>query len=222
MDIPNLSFFITRKVNDISDNKNWIQCVKQIRNFYKYEPIFIIDDSNDINLITNIEDIKDFPIYNIHFLNTDEDLEIKGTAEFASFYYYLKMKVSKKALFIHDHFSLSNKIDVECDIRFLYGFIDENEKYKSLVNNLILHLNDGEKIIDYKYKYNWLGCYDNSCLISINYLIYLEKHYNLLHLSKDFNNKLMRDVFQRFFGLLITYDKKNINDLSLFGIKNQN
>ena len=37
MDIPNLSFFITRKVNDISDNNNWIQCVKQIRNFYKLQ-----------------------------------------------------------------------------------------------------------------------------------------------------------------------------------------
>jgi hypothetical protein len=90
MDIPNLSFFITRKVKDISDNYLWIQCVKQIRNFYKYEPIFIIDDCNDIDFITNIDDINDFPIYNIHFLNTDQDLEIKGSGEIASFYYYLK------------------------------------------------------------------------------------------------------------------------------------
>jgi hypothetical protein len=223
MDIPNLSFFITRKVKDISDNYLWIQCVKQIRNFYKYEPIFIIDDCNDIDFITNIDDINDFPIYNIHFLNTDQDLEIKGSGEIASFYYYLKMKVSKKAFFIHDNFSLLNKLDIDTntDIRFLYGLIDENEKYKSLVNNLILNLNEAENIIDYKYKYNWLGCYENSCLISIDYLLYLEKRYQFFIILKDIKNKLLKDVFQRLFGLLITYDKKSIDNISFFGIKNQ-
>jgi hypothetical protein len=38
---------------------------------------------------------------------------------------------------------------------------------------------------------------------------------------KDIKNKLLKDVFQRLFGLLITYDKKSIDNISFFGIKNQ-
>jgi hypothetical protein len=98
-DIPKLSFFITRKVKNIDDNFIWIECIKQLRSFYKYEPIFIIDDCNDINLITDLKDIQDFPTFNIHILNTDEDLEIKGKGYVAGFYYYRKMKVSKRAIF---------------------------------------------------------------------------------------------------------------------------
>ena len=90
-DIPKLSFFITRKINNFNDNFIWIECVKQIRCFYKYEPIFIIDDCNNQDIIVKIENVKDLPVYNIHILNTDEDPEIKGRGEFASFYYYRKI-----------------------------------------------------------------------------------------------------------------------------------
>lgn len=220
--IPELSFFITRKIKDYNDNFIWIECVKQIRNFYKYEPIFIIDDCNNPDIIVKLEDVKDLPVFNIHFLNTDEDPEIKGRGEFASFYYYYKMKVSSRALFIQDSFFLLKPLDeniiYNCDIRFLFGFIDNEEKFKSIVNNLIRDLNEGDKIIEYKYKYNWVGCFGVSCLISIEYLMYLEKRYNFLIISRDITNKTMKEVFERLFGLLITYDKKSFNNIALFGI----
>ena len=220
--IPELSFFINRKIKDYYDNFIWIECVKQIRNFYKYEPIFIIDDCNNPDIIVKLEDVKDLPVFNIHFLNTDEEPEIKGRGEFASFYYYYKMKVSSRALFIQDSFfllkPLDNNIICDCDIRFLFGFIDNEEKFKSIVNNLIRDLNEGDKIIEYKYKYNWVGCFGVSCLISLEYLMYLEKRYNFLIISRDITNKTMKEVFERLFGLLITYDKKSFNNIALFGI----
>lgn len=220
--IPNLSFFITRKVRNINDNFIWIECIKQIRTFYKYEPIFIIDDSNDTNIILKLEDIKDFPIFNINILNTDEDLQIKGSGEFASFYYYHKIKVSKKAIFIQDNFFLlkpfNEDIINQSDIRFLFGFIDKKELFKSLSNNLILDFNEGDKIIDYKYRYNWVSCYGVSCIISLEYLLYLEQRYNFFIISSNINNKIMREVFERIFGLLITYDKKSFNNISIFGL----
>ena len=222
-DIPKLSFFITRKINNFNDNFIWIECVKQIRCFYKYEPIFIIDDCNNQDIIVKIENVKDLPVYNIHILNTDEDPEIKGRGEFASFYYYRKMKNSSRALFIRDSFFLLKPLDDNiinnCDIRLLFGFIDKEEKFKSLVNNLILDLNEGNKIIEYKYKYNWVGCFGVSCLISLEYLMYLDKHYNFFIISNEIINKTMKEVFERFFGLLITYDKKNLTNISLFGNK---
>jgi hypothetical protein len=210
-----LSFFINRKVREEKDNFIWIECVKQIRKFYKFEPIFIIDDCNDTNLI---ESIKEF---NINIINTDDDLEIKGSGEFACFYYYKKIKVSERAIFIQDNFILLKPFEEEIfnnDIRFLCGFIDKQETYKSLVNNLILDLNEGDKIIEYKYKYNWVGCYGVSCLISHEYLLYLEEKYNLFIISQDIKNKIMREVFERLFGLLITYDKKNFSNISIFGL----
>jgi len=221
-DIPKLSFFITRKVNNFNDNFIWIECVKQIRTFYKYEPIFIIDDGNNQDIIVKLENVKDLPIFNIHFFNTDEDLEIKGRGEFVSFYYYRKLKVSQRALFLQDSFFLLKPLDDNiinnCDIRLLLGFIDKEEKFKSLVNNLIRDLNEGDKIIDYKYKYNWIGCVGGSCLISLEYLFYLEKRYNFFVISNEIINKTMKEVFERFFGLLITYDKKSFTNISLFGV----
>lgn len=220
--IPKLSFFITRKIKNYNDNFIWIECVKQIRNFYKYDTIFIIDDCNNPDFIVKLEDVKDLPVYNIFLLNTDEDPEIKGRGEFASFYYYRKMKVSHRALFIQDSFFLLKPLDENIinnsDIRFLLGFIDKEEKNKSLVNNLIRDLNEGDKIIEYKYKYNWVGCFGVSCLISLEYLFYLEKRYNFFTISKDITNKTMKEVFERLFGLLITYDKKNFTNISIFGV----
>jgi len=222
-DIPKLSFFITRKVRNIDDNFIWIECIKQLRNFYKYEPIFIIDDCNDINLITDLKDIQDFPTFNIHILNTDEDLEIKGKGYVAGYYYYRKMKVSKRAIFLHDSIFLLKPFDdnliYNSDIRFLFGFIDNNELFKSIVNNIIYELNEGDKIIEYKYKFNWVGCFGNCSLISLDYLLYLEKRYNFFIILKDIKSKIMNEVFERLFGLLITYDKENFNNLSFYGLK---
>jgi len=129
--------------------------------------------------------------------------------------------VSERAIFIQDNFFLLKPFEEEIfnnDIRFLCGFIDNQEKYKSLVNNLIHDLNEGDKIIEYKYKYNWVGCYGVSCLISHEYLLYLEEKYNLFIISQDIKNKIMREVFERLFGLLITYDKKNFSNISIFGL----
>jgi len=222
--IPNLSFFIYRKINDVKDNIVWVECVKQIRNFYKYEPIFIIDDCNDKNIIIDLNNIKGLPIFNIHFLNTEDekDVDLKGCGELACYYFYFKLKVSTKAIIIQDSFFLLKPLDnnlLNTDIRFLLGFIDNQEFSKSLVNNLILELNNGHNIIDYKYKYNWVGCFGLNSLISINYLIYLHNTYHIFNLINDVKFKLMREVLERAFGLLITYDKKNFNDISFFGLK---
>jgi len=210
-----LSFFIIRKVRISKDNDIWKECVKNIRNFYKNEAIYIIDDMNDMRFCEIYEGFS-----NLHFLNTDNDLEIKGCGEFACFYYYHKLKNSKRAFFIQDSFFILKPIPFDnIDIRFLFGFIDCNEIYKSLVNNLILDLNEGHKIIEYKYKYNWVGCFGVSCLISLDYLLYLETRYNLFVIIKDIKNKILREVFERLFGLLITYDKKGFNNISIFGLK---
>lgn len=222
--IPNLSFFITRKVRDIKDNIIWIECIKQIRSFYKYEPIIIIDDCNDKNLIININDIPNFVIQNIHIVDTQDvkDINIIGSGELASFYFYFKFKISKHAFFIQDNFFLLKPFDQQLifnsDIRFLFGFIDTDFS-PSLVNNLVLDLNHGSDILNYKFNFNWISCYGVSCLISLDYLIYLINFYNLFIFFDSVKSKLMREVFERVFGLLITFDKKKFNDISFFGLK---
>jgi hypothetical protein len=112
--------------------------------------------------------------------------------------------------------------NIESILKYIPPNIKERskeEKFKSLVNNLILNLNEGNKIIEYKYKYNWIGCYGTSCLISLDYLMYLNNHYNFFIISNEIINKTMKEVYERFFGLLITYDKKNFSNISLFGNK---
>jgi len=218
--MSSLSFFINRKVKEIKDNIIWIECVKQIRNFYKDEMIYIIDDDN-MNIV-DLNDVSDFTNENIQII-TINDEKLKGRGEFISFYYYLKLKPSPKAIFIQDSFFIMRKFDERMvknqDICFLFGFIDKEEFAKSLVNNLIYDLNEGDKILKYKYKYNWVGCFGVSCLISFNYLLYLNERYNLLNLAVEIKSKLMREVFERVFGLLITYDKRSFDNISFYGLK---
>jgi len=228
--IPKLSFFIYRQVKDMKDNYCWIECIRQIRCFYKNEPIFIIDDydRND-DLFIELEKIKDidFNILNIHNIKVlENDNHLKGRGELLCFYYYLKLKPSKKAIFLQDNLFILKKFDenmiANSDIRFIYGFIDNNEFYKSLVNNLILDLNEGNEILEYKYKYNWVGCYGVCCMISLDYLNYLQDKYNFMIILTEVKSKIMREVFERLFGLLITYDKKGFSNISFYGLKCSN
>lgn len=224
-DIPELSFFITRKINNMNDNLLWIECIRQIRLFYNNEPIYIIDDDNNIDNIIKLDTIVDIPKHNIHLLNTNDDLHIKGSGSLASFYYYHKLKSSKRAIFLKDDLFILKPFDEDTiknsDIRLLFGFIDKHETYKSLVNSLVLNLNYGQKILEYKYNYNWVGCLNNSCLISLDYILYLDNHYNFFINLHFINNKLLSKVFERLLGLLITYDKKNLTNISLLGFNCQ-
>lgn len=220
--IPDLSFFVYRQVKDKGDNYCWIECVNQIRLFYKSEPIFIIDDydRND-DACVHFEGKSHINIHVIKVL--EDDNHLKGRGELLSFYYYLKLKPSKKAIFLQDNLFILKKFDDDIininDIKFIYGFIDNNEFNKSLVNNLILDLNEGDEIIKYKYKFNWIGCYGGCCMISLDYLKYLQNRYNFLILLNEVKSKIMREVFERIFGLLITYDKNGFTDITFYGLK---
>jgi len=222
---PELSFFIYRQVKEKGDNYCWIECVNQIRRFYKNEPIFIIDDYDrnddvclrfDVNMNINIHIIKVL----------EADNHLKGRGELLCFYYYLKLKPSKKAIFLQDNLFILKKFDDDMiknnDIKLIFGFIDNEEFNKSLVNNLILDLNEGDKILEYKYKFNWVGCYGSCCMISLDYLKYLQDKYNLLILLNEIKSKIMREVFERIFGLLITYDKNGFSNISFYGFKGIN
>ena len=223
--IPNLSFFIYRQVKEKRDNYCWFECINQIRSFYKSEPIFIIDDYDRNDDICFQLDGK--LNINIHIIKVlEEDNHLKGRGELLCFYYYLKLKPSKKAIFLQDNLFILKKFDEDMietsDVKFINGFIDNNEFNKSLVNNLILDLKEGDEIIKYKYKYNWVGCYGVCCLISLDYLKYLQERYNFLILLTEVKSKIMREVFERVFGLLITYDKNGFSNISIYGLKGNN
>ena len=129
------------------------------------------------------------------------------------------MKPSKKAIFLQDNLFILKKFDEDMieksDVRFINGFIDNEEFNKSLVNNIILDLKEGNEILKYKYKYNWVGCCGVCCLISLNYLKYLQERYNFSILLTEVKSKIMREVFERVFGLLITYDKNGLVSMDL-------
>ncbi len=223
--IPDLSFFVYRQVKEKEDNYCWIECINQIRRFYKNEPIFLIDDY-DRNDDVCIQFDGKLNI-NIHIIKVlEKDIHLKGRGELLCFHYYLKLKPSKKAIFLQDNLFILKMFDEDLikmsDVKFINGFIDNEEFNKSLVNNLILDLKEGEEILKYKYKFNWIGCYGGCCLISLEYLKYLENRYNFSILLTEVKSKIMREVFERVFGLLITYDKNGFSNISFYGLKGNN
>jgi hypothetical protein len=67
-----------------------------------------------------------------------------------------------------------------------------------------------------------LRCYIDTNDLPDGYIVDIRAKYNDSKTTiVNSKNKLLKDVFQRLFGLLITYDKKSIDNISFFGIKNQ-
>jgi hypothetical protein len=212
--MEDLCFFITRHVRNEEQNFSWNECVKQIREFYKNESIFIIDDNSnqeELKQLYNFENVEKIFIIN----NQDE---YKGKGEILSYYYYYKINPAKKMIFIHDNSFLLHKIDYDDikDFKFLWSFnqdfINENNNHNDF--STICDFTNGNKIVEYlKENSKGIGCFGCQGIITYEYLDYLQKTYNFFQLFEKINNRHSRIMFERILGALMTYEKKT----SLFG-----
>jgi len=216
MEKEDYCFFIIRHIKTEEQNYAWNECVKQIREFYKKIPIYIIDDNSNQELVKQLYNFENSE--NIFLINNED--KYKGKGEILPYYYYYKLNPAKKMIFIHDNSFILNKFDFDFeevkDIKYLWSFkqnfINENNNHNDFTT--IGDFTNGDKIVEYlKENQDGFGCFGCQAIITYEYLDYLVKTYNFFQLFEKINDRHSRMMFERILGALMTYEKKS----SIFG-----
>jgi hypothetical protein len=219
--LEDYGFILTRHVRDELTNQYWNRAIKCIRLFYPEKKIVVIDDNSDKKYVK-----PTVKLFNVVFIKS----EFPGAGELLPYYYLLKHKFFNYALIIHDSVFIHKKINIPviCS-RYkaisLWHFDGDNllndRKYAlvaTLRNNdaLIRRMRHKNDLVIPNSTDNWLGSFGGQTLISLNFLIKLEKKYKLSNLVKHISNRVDRMCFERIIGLLIS-SETNYNKKSLFG-----
>lgn len=211
---------LTRHIKHEDHNNLWIECIKSIRKYYINDPIIIIDDNSNQDLIHTIPDMSNITIINSEFC---------GAGELLPYYYFYKYNFSKKALIIHDSMFIKARFNYELidNIRFLWYFpknifFEDELNIKIGQKNVLLSflfLNYSLELYNLYTSNNWLGCFGVSSIISHDFIKLLENKYNIFNLIHIINSKFYRELLERIFAVIVYYEL-NINnnfDLSIFG-----
>jgi CDP-6-deoxy-D-xylo-4-hexulose-3-dehydrase len=230
-ELPELAFIFPRHVRNPDHKDIWKECLKCIRTHYKTEPIIIIDDNSDPNLIEDLHENDKWVMNNVEIIQS----EFKGAGELLPYYYYYIKRPSKKAIFINDSMFIQKPFDKDIinnleNINFLWDFDPHIQpfftKYEQSFNmyhliqtKLLMEFKEGDKLVEYYESYQWRGCFASTVIINIDYLDHLQNTYNFLKIINIINNRDLRQILERTVAILSSYDlkKNNIINHSLFG-----
>jgi hypothetical protein len=209
-------FIMIRYVKCEQTNKSWIRCYESIRKFYN-APIIIIDDNSKMEYVTN------HPTINCKIISG----EFPRRGELLPYYYYIKYNFFKRAIILHDSMEIKKYYDFKNIPNYknftrLFHFgsgsycidIDHfNEMCKYVIN--------GNNILQYHNvnKYNLVGCFGVCYIIDYDFLIDINKKYNIINLVNFIDTRKKRQCLERFLSCLFEYEKgkKFITRVDLFG-----
>lgn len=198
-------FIITRHVNSELTNKYWNNCIKCIRHFYPYRKIIIIDDNS------NKDYLKSF--YNYENIEVIES-EFPGRGELLPYYYFIKNKFFDNAIIIHDSVFFHTRINFEKLIGIkvlpLWYFYSDTESIGNTIDLVRVLKNNNEvqnkltlhnKILGMDNS-NWFGCFGSQSFINRDFLIYLERKYNITNMTSVVKCRKDRCCLERVFGAI--------------------
>lgn len=206
--MEDIGFIITRNVINKRTNLYWNECYNCIRKHYDNKIIIICDNSRKeyIQKINN------------KFINVQViESEYPKRGEFLAYYYLYKYKFFKKAIIIHDSSFIQNKLNIDNidKIKFFFNFQHiKNTEYliqfiKKLKNNYELL-----QILPHTTK--WLNCFGLQSIINYEFLKLIYEKYNFDIFLDIIKGREQRIHMERIFGLICSYESKNINSLTLF------
>jgi hypothetical protein len=202
--MTSLGFIILRHVNNEITNQYWQLCYDCIRKYYPDNHIIIIDDnSNDIY-------ITEKKMYNITIIKS----EYPSRGELLPYIYYLKYKLFDIACIIHDSVFIQQQINFLENFeafRFIWEFNPYpggNIIHETIELNNITYFNDTELINFYKNKQQWKGCFGAMCIISYDYLSFVNNKHPFSTLINVIKTRDDRMSFERIIAcLFIKYYK---------------
>uniref|UniRef100_A0A6C0J683 Uncharacterized protein n=1 Tax=viral metagenome TaxID=1070528 RepID=A0A6C0J683_9ZZZZ len=198
-----IGFIILRYVNNKETSKYWINCYKSIRKFYN-NPILILDDNSDNQYVINIE-LENCTIINSNFSRRGELLP---------YYYFLENPFCDRAIILHDTMNIEKKIDFENITNYMnytriFSFC--NNSYKIDISNFqffTTYLKNGENIYKFHKKNinNLIGCFGVCFIIDYNFLLEIEKKYNIKNLVNCIFNRNNRKTLERLLSCIFEYE----------------
>jgi len=203
-------FIILRHVNSELTNNYWIQSYNCIRKFYSNK-IIIIDDNSDQNFVK-----IDIDLINCEIVQS----EYHQRGEILPYYYMYKNNYFDKVCIIHDSIFFNNYINFEDynSVKFIWHFSHDWDNENNEINLLNNIYSNKELIKFYNNKELWNGCFGVQTVITIDFIELLEKKYKIFNLLNVINNREIRMAFERIFGLLCSFENKELQkDPSIFG-----
>lgn len=213
-------FIITRHVNSEKTNKYWNHSVKLLRTLYPNKKIVVIDDNSNKIFVKS-----EFDYINVEIVIS----EFPGSGEILPYYYYLKNKYFENAVILHDSVFFHKRIPFEilkCNVLPLWYF---NADKENIENTLLLtkKLNNAS-YIEKKLLLNdnvigiphskWYGCFGSQSYINYNFLLELNKTYNIVNLVRTLKNRSDRCCLERILGCcFFTQDINLFKTKALFG-----
>ena len=173
-----VTFFILRHINNKETNNLWINCYKSIREYYNNK-IIIIDDNSNKKFINNIE------LDNTEIIES----EFKGAGEILPYYYFHKLKPSKKMIFIHEFNVYNKKFDENKikninDVNYLFYFDEHKWDSNDTILSYLKLLDNNKELIPIFNNKKWFGCFGVSSIITLDFLNNIQEKYNFLKLVK--------------------------------------
>jgi hypothetical protein len=167
-------FIILRHVNSETTNQIWNHCYHCIRTYYPERPVVIIDDNSKQEYV-----VATNPMYNTTVVQS----EYPSRGELLPYYYYANNPWFDMAIILHDSVFINHYIDFQREgamhgYRFLWEFehywddTDGEQKMMDLFDDLELQL-------FYESKHLWKGCFGGMTMIPHDYLVELNRTYDL-------------------------------------------
>ena len=206
-----LSFIMVRHITNESSNKYWKESYECIRKFYPDIKISIIDDnspfkSNEVYELTNCDIIQS---------------EFHGRGELLPYYYFYKLKISKKAIIIHDSVFINSKINVD-DIntyKFLWSFRHIWDDDLNIIK-ILVKLNESSPLLNlYFQKEKWLGCFGSMTVVVWDFIDSINTRFNFFNtMLENITNRDYRMCFERIIATVFVFsDMLPIEKQSIYG-----
>lgn len=215
-------FIMIRYVKCAETNKSWIRCYESIRKHYS-NMIVIIDDNSDMQFVSN-----DYQLFNCKIIKS----EFPRRGELLPYYYYIKHNFFKRAIVVHDSMEIAKYYDYKNIPNYknftrLFSFTGPSynmdiEYFKHMCDHII----NGNEVYNFHNtnKSSLFGCFGICYVIDYDYLININKKYNIINLLNFVDTRKKRQTLERFLSCLFEYDKGRsfITRKDLFGCIHSN
>lgn len=213
-----LGFIVTRRVNDVTQEAMWRECVSCIRKWYPTEPIVIIDDHSPVPVDEGLLDPR-------------TELKMSwlppGAGEQLPYLYLRDRNRFDKAVVLHDSVFLRRAFDERVlesvdTVRFLWSTVeDEGFRYESYVADVLSRTPCTDDVRKGYANEGWRsygGCFGAMCIVDRGFLAQVFARCDLSVLatmrSPEPSNRFHRTCFERIFSLAC-YSAARANEKSL-------
>lgn len=202
-----VGFIVTRCVRKVAHNKQYRECYEAIRRFHPDLKIVFIDSSNK-------EVLEEYPMENVEIIESEN----KEGGDYLPYWYLLKRKMFKKAIYLQDSMILNTRIPYESvdDYKFMYEFTPDRAELNE-VNALIDNCSKPSELRALYESNKWVGSFGCTMVISSDFLQRVEDTLNITAWNAIITNKKMRMGLERGIALACIYTKGSNEDNSLFG-----